>query len=152
MYKNGVAIMVVYQARDGKTGKTIKMDVYDETQALDAGKSIAAMTEIGIVGRYYATFTPDAEGEWIVITQDSVTGKGKVVSHYHVIGHNMDSIGDEVAAVKTKTDNLPVDPADQSQVEVAITATESNIRGADNDTLKNLSDQLDAVESPAMVG
>lgn len=50
-----------------------------------------------------------------------------------------------VDAIKAKTDNLPVDPADESSLETAITTAESNIRGADSDTLKSLSDQIDGV-------
>jgi len=50
-------------------------------------------------------------------------------------------------AIKNKTDNLPSDPASQSQVESAISSSESNIRGVDNDTLKTLSDQLDTVQA-----
>lgn len=53
----------------------------------------------------------------------------------------------EVAAIKAKTDNLPSDPADQSAVEAAITSAVSTIRGADNDTLKTLSDQIDGIDS-----
>ena len=48
-----------------------------------------------------------------------------------------------IAAIKSKTDNLPSDPADQSAVEAAITASVASIKGADSDTLKTLSDQLD---------
>ena len=50
-------------------------------------------------------------------------------------------------AIKGKTDNLPTDPADQSAVEAAITTAESNIRGADSDDLKTLSDQLDVAQA-----
>ena len=50
-------------------------------------------------------------------------------------------------AIKTKTDNLPSDPASQSAVESKIDQAEANIRGADNDTLKTLSDQLDGVQA-----
>ena len=50
-----------------------------------------------------------------------------------------------LAAIKAKTDNLPADPADQSDVEAAITSAVSTIRGADSDTLKTLSDQIDGI-------
>ena len=52
-----------------------------------------------------------------------------------------------VDEVYTKADRLPADPADQGALEAAITAAETNIRGADGDTLESLSDQLDAVAS-----
>lgn len=163
MRKNGVAIMVSYQAAKAATGKTILMDVFDETQTLDAGKSVAAMTEIGTTGRYFASFTPDAEGEWIVQMYETGGNKGHVVKSYVVVGHDIDSIGDEVALVKAQTDLIPSDPAEQSLVDSSIAAahvttdaviagSESDIRGADSDDLKTLSDQLDGVESPAMAG
>jgi len=53
---------------------------------------------------------------------------------------------DEIDAIKERTDNLPDDPADQSQVEAAISTSESNIRGG-SDTLDSLSDQLDTVQA-----
>lgn len=58
---------------------------------------------------------------------------------------NLTTIDSLIDAIKTKTDNLPVDPADESLLEAAITAAEGNIRGADSDTLETLSDQLDLV-------
>ncbi|MHA1368149.1 MAG: hypothetical protein ACTSRA_00350 [Promethearchaeota archaeon] len=51
---------------------------------------------------------------------------------------------DDTSAIDAR---LPSDPADQSQVEAAITASENNIRGADSDTLKTLSDQLDIAQA-----
>ncbi len=52
-----------------------------------------------------------------------------------------------VLAIKDKTDNLPSDPASQSRVEAKLNQLEANIRGSDNDDLKTLSDQLDAVQA-----
>ena len=54
---------------------------------------------------------------------------------------------DEIDDIKAKTDNLPTDPADQSAVELAISTSESNIRGTDNDDLKTISDQLDTAQT-----
>jgi len=56
---------------------------------------------------------------------------------------NLTTIDSLIDAIKAKTDNLPVDPADESLIEAAITAIGDSIRGADADTLKTLSDQLD---------
>ena len=140
-YKVGEPIKVVYQAAGGGTGKTISMDVFDETQTLDVGQSIAAMTEIGTKGRYRETFTPDAEGDWLVMMEDSVAGTGKVVKSFEVAGHSVDSVGDLAEAIKTNTDLLPTDPADQSDVEAAISASETIIIA-----------EIDDLESPAMVG
>lgn len=153
MYKVGIPIVVVYQASNVDTGKTIAMDIYDETYAKDAAKSVAAMTEMGVTGRYYATFTPDAVGEWVAMMYDTYPpAKGHVVKAFEVGTSDIDSIGVAVAAVGTKTANLPTDPASQSSIEAALVAAESNIRGADSDTLKTIADQLDALANPPMVG
>lgn len=58
----------------------------------------------------------------------------------------LDTVADDIQA---KTALLPADPASQSSVETAIGTAESNIRGADSDTLKTLSDQLDTLQSTA---
>ena len=102
VYKNGEAIEVTYQATAAETGlDDVKMDVYDESHAIDAAKGVAAMTEIGATGRYYGTFTPDAEGKWTVMI-DSVTRPGKVVKKYSVGAHNIDSVGDDIATADGK--------------------------------------------------
>jgi len=98
-YKNGVAIIVTYQAVNVATGKTVTMDVYDETHAKDVAKCVAAMTEFAATGRYYATFTPDAEGEWLVVMKNTTDNNGEVLKSYEVAGHDLDSIGDAVAAI-----------------------------------------------------
>jgi len=103
-YKNGVAIIATYQAANCGTGLTVLMDIYDEAHAKDEAKCIAAMTEIGATGRYYATFTPDAEGEWIALMYISA-GVGEVVKSFAVAGHNLDGVGDAVDAIQTDLDN-----------------------------------------------
>jgi len=85
MYKVGIPIVVVYQASNIDTGKTIAMDIYDATYAKDVSKSVVAMTEIGMTGRYYASFTPDTEGEWVAMMYDSLPpAKGHVVKAFTV--------------------------------------------------------------------
>jgi len=104
-YMNGVAIIVTYQAVNAATGKTITMDVYDEAHALDAPKGSAGLSEIGSTGRYYATFTPDAEGEWIVILKNTTDSNGEVVKAFAVSGHDVDTIGDAVDGIQTDLSN-----------------------------------------------
>ncbi len=209
-HKNGVAITVTYQAVNEATGKTIKMDVYDEGHAIDAPKGVAAMTEFGSTGRYYGAFTPDAEGDWTVQIENTTDNNGAVVRFYPVGGHNIDGIGDDIAALNnlsaanvatelgtydaatgaevaalndistanvatelatydaptkaemdTKIDALADITTTQVATELAtydaptkaeLDTSESNIRGVDSDTLKSLSDQIDIIGSPAMVG
>jgi len=147
MYKVGIEIVVVYQASNVDTGKAIAMDIFDETHAKDTDKSVVTMTEMGTTGRYFATFTPDADGEWVAMMYDSLPpAKGHVVKAFTVGDHSIDSIGDAVNAVGGDV------VAAKNEVEDAIAVAESNIRGSDSDSLKTLADQLDAIQSPPMVG
>lgn len=155
--KNGVAIEVTYQAAGSTTGLVdVQMDVYDEGHLIDAAKS-GVMIEIGSTGRYYKAFTPDAEGEWNV-TIDSVTTPGNVVKHYTVVGHDIDSVGDVVAGQNDiSAGDVAVELATyDAPTKAELDTTETNIRGADSDTLKSISDQIDGLPSesvaPPMVG
>jgi hypothetical protein len=62
---------------------------------------------------------------------------------------NMDT---QLSGINNKTTNLPSDPADQSAVDGLIVAAVAAIRGADDDTLKTLSDQIDVVGSGSGTG
>jgi len=153
IYKNGVAIIVTYQAVAVGTGKTITMSVYDEAHTLDAGQS-GAMAEIGATGRYWKAFTPDAEGEWIIHMTNTTDGGGDTVKSYAVAGHDLDSVGDAVAALENlSAANVATELGTyDAPTKAELDASELAIRGADSDTLETLSDQLDSVSSPAMVG
>jgi len=63
---------------------------------------------------------------------------------------NLATVDGKADAIKLKTDNLPSDPADQSAVEAAITAAVTSVKGADGDTLKVLSDQIDGIDASAI--
>jgi len=101
LYAIGQPIDVVYQARDTKSGLTaINMHIYDETFTLiTAPVDPTIMTEIGATGRYYANFTPGAEGTWTVLIDDNGSSKGQVVEKFLVAGWNIDSIGDTIATL-----------------------------------------------------
>ncbi len=87
---------------------------------------------------------------------DSATIPGKVVRKYDVVAHNIDSIGDAVDALndisttEVATELETYDAAKKAELDTA----ETNIRGADSDTLKTISDQIDALpqSSPPMIG
>jgi len=135
-YKVGEIIEVTYQATGSQTGlEDVTMEIYDETGVKDVPNfPDVIMTEIVATGRYKGSFTTDAEGKWRVMI-DSATKPGKVVKDFDIVAHNIDAIGDAVAALN-----------DLSAVE---------IQGADGDTLKTLSDQIDGVasaDSAPMVG
>lgn len=177
--KNGVAIEVTYQAAGAATGLgDVKMDVYDELHAEDVGKAVAAMTEIGTTGRYFASFTPDAEGEWQVHI-DSITTPGKVVKHYSVVGHDVDSVGDDVATVDGKVvtvdgkvdtaiagvatvdgkvdalvDITPTQVATELETYDAVKKSELDAIQGGSETLESIKTAVDSVSSvnPPMVG
>jgi hypothetical protein len=102
-YKVGESIDVVYQAAGGATGVVVTMSVYDEAGALDAGQS-GAMVEIGATGRYKKSFTPDAEGLWLVQTNDA--NGGKTVKSFSVGQFNVAEIGATVTTINAKVDDL----------------------------------------------
>ncbi len=140
-HKNGIAITVVYQAVNEATGKTVTMDIYDEAHALDAGKSVAEMTEIVATGRYYATFTPDAEGDWTAVMKNTTDNNGAVVKFYPVGGHNVDGIGDTIVTVDGKVDTVDgkIDTLDTVADAIkAVTDVESGVK-ADVAALNDLS-------------
>jgi hypothetical protein len=168
------AIEVTYQAAGAATGLTdVQMDVYDEAHAIDAAKG-GAMTEIGSTGRYYKQFTPDAEGEWTVMI-DSTTAPGKVVKHYTVVSHDVDSVGDaiaaqndistsdvaselttydaatgaEVATVAGKIDALNDIAASDVTGGTTVSSAESNIRGG-SETLETIKTAIDAIATVAL--
>ena len=157
-HKVGVAIEVTYQALNSQTGLVVTMEIYDETHVKDAVNfADVVMTEMAVSGRYYGAFTPDVEGLWNIVMSDAA-GKGKVVKQYAVAGHDVDSVGDAVGAlndVSTAQVNTEVDTAltdYDAPTKAELDTHETNIRGADADTLETLSDQLDSVSNPPMVG
>lgn len=244
-YKVGDAIIYTYQAVACATSKIITSTVYNAAHE-DSGQG-GAMAEIGATGRYWKSFNPDAEGEWIVTIINTTDSDGDVVKAFAVCGRSVDEIGDlafavdaltkadgdgdlaamkvildaesgvkavvdalnnfdpasdpvavvsaltghtgqtgdnfaivngasGLVALKTLVDSITAAGPTQAQMDTAhallatpaqvatalntydaptkaeLDTAENNIRGVDEDTLKTLSDQVDAVSSPAMVG
>ena len=169
-------IEVIYQAAGATTGLVdVKMDVYDEAHIEDVAKGVAAMTEVGTTGRYYASFTPYAEGEWTVLI-DSIVAPGKVVKHYTVVAHDVDSVGDDVATVDGKVvttiadvatvdgkvtalnDIAPADVATElatydAPTKAELDSAEASIKGG-RETLETIKTAVDGISyvSPPMVG
>ena len=77
------------------------------------------------------------------ITSAATAIRGAEGDTLQSLSGQMDGINTMVTGIKGKTDKLPADPASQSTVLSAVTSAEANIRGADGDSLKILSDQLD---------
>ena len=130
----------------GQAGLTVTADVYKNGASL---LSDQAASEVG--GGLYkytlASGSVDTEGEYIVIFKTATISVDQqhLPALWVVQKAGVENLNASVFAVKAKTDNLPDDPADESLLVAAITSAVSTIRGADSDTLKTLSDQLDDV-------
>jgi hypothetical protein len=97
------AIQVTYQASGAKSGETVTMEIFDETGAKDlVNFPDVIMTEILTSGRYKGSFTPDAQGEWVIMISHG-SGKGKIVKQYSVGGYNLDSVGQTVDTIQSQT-------------------------------------------------
>jgi len=105
IYKSGEVINLVYQAVNCLAAAAPVGTVLDEAGAVDAAMSTSLTSQLllgektGVAaGRYHGHFTPDAEGRWTVVIQDT-NGDGEVSKVYSVAGHNVDSVGDAIAAL-----------------------------------------------------
>ncbi len=144
-----------YKPISGLAGKDFTATVYKGPDKI----AIIEMDKEADTGLYFnaktITLPPGFYGVYLKYSPLNYTGFTTIhVSSAHtLIDNNLDdrissrASQSTVNAIKSKTDNLPSDPASQSQVESAISTAEANIRGADNDDLKTLSDQLDAVQA-----
>ena len=127
-------------SKQGKTGLTVAVDIYNPsgTQIVTAGSATALG---GGLYSYTLSTNNSAEGEYAAIfkTSDSTVDAQHIPSLW-VLGRagveNLDAAtssrlpsssytapaNSDISAIKSKTDNLPSDPADQSLVESAISA------------------------------
>ncbi|KKN32574.1 hypothetical protein LCGC14_0812540 [marine sediment metagenome] len=101
------AIKVTYQTDGAKSGLVdVTIEIFDETGAKDpVDFPDIVMTEILTSGRYEGTFTPDAQGEWIIMISYG-TGKGKLVKQYSVGGFNLDDVGQIANAIGIQTSGI----------------------------------------------
>ena len=104
-YPVNEAIQVTYQADKAATGKTVTMEIFlpggtkDEVNFPDV-----TMTELSTTGRYVGSFTPDAQGEWIIMCH--AEGKGQTVKQYSVGTHNISDVGEAVDGMDGKLDDV----------------------------------------------
>lgn len=102
-YAVRVAIPVEYNTDGFKSGETVIMEIFDETLA----KDIVTFPDVTMLERtdapiYDGSFTPDVQGEWLVLCWYG-SGKGKVIQKYSVGGYNLDMVGQKI--------DTPVSPA-----------------------------------------
>ena len=152
-FKINEAIKVFYQAPNSATGKTVNMEVYDETDTIVAGGP-TVLGEIAATGRYQGSFTPDAAGEWSIQVQIS-DGTGKVVKSYSVGSYNVNDVGGGVDTVDGKVDDVDsalttvdtkVDSVDSvlTTVDTAIGALEDISKSDVNAEIESVLDTYDA--------
>jgi hypothetical protein len=150
-YKVNKAIEVTYQAAGAANGLVdVTMVIFDETHT-DIAANVT-MTEIGSTGRYYGSFTPDAEGEWQVHI-NSVATPGKVIKQFTVVAHDVDSVGDDIATVDTVVDAIKVVTDVESGVKADVAAL-NDLSTSDVDARLTAYDVAKAsdIVSPPQVG
>ena len=105
-YPVNEAINVEYATDGFKAGQTVTMVIFDETLVKDAvdfpDVTMIERTEEPI---YDGSFTPDAQGEWLVLCSYG-SGKGQVIKKFSVGGYNLDSVGQKVDAIGLQTAGL----------------------------------------------
>ena len=99
-------INVEYNTTGFKSGETITMEIFDESFA----KDIITFPDVTMIERadapiYDGAFTPDEQGEWLVLCSYG-SGKGKVIKKYSVGSYNLDAIGQKVDAIEIQTSDF----------------------------------------------
>jgi len=149
---------VVYQAAGAATGKTVQIDVYKPDKSKDEAQSGAA-TEIGTTGRYYKSFDADAPG-WSIQCSDN--DGGKAVKHYGPDIYDAAGVTDVVADVQTAVDAVALAIATLDTAVGGVSTDLGAVAGDVTDIKKvtdglsealgAISDKVDALESPPMIG
>ena len=133
--KIGTLIEITYQASGCQTGLVdVKMEIYDEARVHDDMGDFpdVTMTEIGATGRYYGSFSPDAEGDWRVMI-DSSAKKGKMVRDFKIVGHDVDSMGDAIVVVNADMAKNATVSKEATAAKDATVAKEASVADLDSD-------------------
>lgn len=79
--------------------------VYDEADTIESTLTLGSgLTQVGSTKIVEGNFTPDAQGEWMLLATDD---KGlEVIKHYSVGQYNLPAIGAKLVTVETKIDTL----------------------------------------------
>ena len=105
-YAVGEAINVEYNTDGFKSGETVTMVIFDETLA----KDITNFPDVTMIERteepiYDGSFTPDAQGEWLVLCSYG-SGKGQRIKKFSVGGYNLDGVGQKIDTIESQTAGL----------------------------------------------
>lgn len=100
-FKLGEPVPIVYQAPNAESGlANITAEIVLPNGTKDSNFPDVVLTEVLNTGSYKGSFTPDQQGEWIVIIHKA-DGNGKVIKRYSVGAHNVHTVGEGVAGVNT---------------------------------------------------
>ncbi len=124
--------------------------VTDNTEKSERDVIIAdiAISDAVVDGIATTLSTPNnfkADVSALATEANATTNKNTIQTDLQTNEDKIDIIDTVVDAVKLKTDNLPTDPAAQSVLLLALSGIQTAIQGADSDTLKTISDQIDAI-------
>ena len=102
-YAVNEVINVEYNTDKFSTGETVTMEIFDETFVKDlVNFADVTMIERADAPIYDGSFTPDAQGEWLVLCSYGA-GKGKVIKKYSVGGYNLDIVGQKIETIEGQT-------------------------------------------------
>lgn len=105
-YKVDEVINVEYNTDGFKSGETVIMEIFDESLAKDLVDFVdVTMFERDTSGIYDGSFTPDAQGEWLVLCYYG-SGKGKKIKKFSVGGYNLDDVGQKIGSIEIQTAGL----------------------------------------------
>lgn len=105
-YKIDEPIAISYQSPNAESGLTgIVAEIYLPSGVKDSNYPNVELVEIENTGNYIGTFTPNAYGVWRVLIHKS-DGTGQVPKAYSVGGFDIHSIGEAVAVLDTKINNI----------------------------------------------
>lgn len=110
-FKMGDAVPIVYQAPGAQSGLTgVVAEIILPSGAKDlVNFPDVSLTEVLTTGTYKGSFTPDVTGEWVVICHKA-DGSGKVIKRYSVGGHNVHTIGEDVADILESVQGIQSPP------------------------------------------
>ena len=110
IFKVDEAIKVTYQAPKAETGLAGGVaEIFLPNGAKDSAFPDLSLTEMDTTGVYVGEFIPDQQGEWIAVIHAG-TKKSQVIKRYSVGAHNIHSVGETVAGIDSKIDDIDTPP------------------------------------------
>jgi hypothetical protein len=144
-FKVGESIEVQYQAGNGESGLTIRMEILKPDKSKVSGGPFN-LTEIGNSGRYFGSFVPDVIGEWSV-QLERADGTGKGVKTFSVGDYHIDDLGNRITLMAGKLDD--------QDTNLGVMHTKVDVVKANTDRISVIESDVAAIKgalhSPVMV-